>query len=108
MAISRSRQNTAARRVWSCRISILGRAPNGCAVSTGWKKINPACGNQLAITTAAIRGKNSDIGMINNTVIVRSVFCDEAISSMARGLLRRRGVYTEPVEVLLLAMTLEF
>jgi hypothetical protein len=52
-------QNMAVRCASSCRICISGKAQNGCRASNFSQQMPRATGRFAAITTAAIRGKNS-------------------------------------------------
>jgi hypothetical protein len=54
-------QSMAARCGSSCRISISGKAQSGCRASNFWRRMRRAIGKCAAITTAATRGRNSDI-----------------------------------------------
>ncbi len=51
----------AARCGWWCRISISGKARNGCSASNSSRRMRRAIGRSAAITTAAIHGRNSAI-----------------------------------------------
>src|SRR6202011_3891327 len=57
----RSSLSMAARCGWWCRISISGKAQNGCRASNSWRMMRPAIGKSAAITTAATRGPSNAI-----------------------------------------------
>jgi hypothetical protein len=63
----RWRPNMAARCGWWCRISISGKARNGCRASNSSQPMRRATGKCAAITTAAIRGPSSAIPAIEAT-----------------------------------------
>src|SRR5262245_19338688 len=53
----------------SCRISIFGRAPNGCGDCASWKRMSTASGSRWAITTTATPGKSSDMTAIETATL---------------------------------------
>src|SRR5690606_23876655 len=57
----RSPANMAGQFDLSCRSSICGRAPSGCATSASWTGTLPASGKCAAITTMAIPGRRNDM-----------------------------------------------
>src|SRR5215468_7140124 len=53
----------------SCRISIFGKAPNGCGDCASWKRMSTASGSRWAITTTATPGKSSDMTAIETATL---------------------------------------
>src|SRR5262245_56837029 len=62
---SRLRQSKEVRRACWSRISIFGKAQNGCAASNSSLKTRQGSGSRSAITTTATLGRNSDTREIN-------------------------------------------
>src|SRR5262245_34333528 len=61
MSACRFHRRMVVQRGCSSRISIFGKARNGCAASASWKTTSAASGSRWATTTMAIPGKSSDM-----------------------------------------------
>src|SRR5207248_2159480 len=99
----RSRRSTAARCGSWCRISISGKAPNGCRRSNSSARMRRAIGRSAAIITAAIPGASSAIPttdamtskMMENACADRTFPIHRRGRPSARGRARSTGTRTK-------------